>query len=414
MLIVSKISEMVATEGKIPTKQESICEAGEHLLADFCGEKDGATLIVVGGIHGNEPAGVLALKKVLSQLKKIGSKLNGRVIFLAGNTRALQKGVRYIDADLNRHWTMANILINSPACMQKGVLNEDVEQGELLEIFQKVLAQAKGEVYVLDLHSTSAHGLPFVTLGDTIRNRNFAMNFPATIVLGIEEQLDGTMLEHMNNLGTVTLGFEGGQHKSPQTVDNHAALIWVALVASNCLDEKDLSEFENHKKHLRLTSGGGRFVEVRHRQALLPDSQFKMNPDYKNFQLVKRGDYLAVDKNGKIKAKETSLILMPLYQAQGDDGFFLVREVKSFWLKVSNIVRRMNLGSWIHLLPGVRKHLKEEGVFLVNTKIARFFPLQIFHLLGFRKLRWTDDLLVISRRLHDTTSPFVHNRRNFI
>lgn len=414
MLIVSKISEMTATEGKIPTKQESICEAGEHLLADFGSAENGRTLIVLSGIHGNEPAGVLACKKVLSELKSFESKLKGRVIFLAGNTRALQKGVRYIDTDLNRHWTMANILINSPACVQKGVLNEDVEQGELLEIFQDVLAQAKNEVYVLDLHSTSAHGLPFVTLGDTIRNRNFAMNFPTTIVLGIEEQLDGTMLEYLNNLGTVTLGFEAGQHKSWQTVDNHAALIWIALIASGCLDIKDVSEFENHKKHLSITGGGRRFVEVRHRQALLPDSQFKMNPNYKNFQLVKRGDFLAIDKKGKVKAKETSLILMPLYQTQGDDGFFLVREVKSFWLKISNLLRSMNLGSRIHLLPGVRKHLKEEGVFLVNTKIARFFPLQIFHLLGFRKLRWTDDLLVISRRLHDTTSPFMRDGSKFV
>ena len=65
---------------------------------------------------------------------------------------------------------------------------------------------------MIDLHSTSADGLPFATVGDTMRNRRFAQNLPVTILLGIEEQLDGTMLEYLNNLGAVTLGFEGGQH----------------------------------------------------------------------------------------------------------------------------------------------------------------------------------------------------------
>ena len=35
-------------------------------------------------------------------------------------------------------------------------------------------------------------------------------------MLGIEEQLEGTMLEFMNNEGAVTLGFEGGQHETPR------------------------------------------------------------------------------------------------------------------------------------------------------------------------------------------------------
>ena len=55
----------------------------------------------------------------------------------------------------------------------------------------------------------------------------------------------------------------------------------------------------------------------------------------------------------------------------------------------------------------MQRHSTDETTFLVDTHVARFLPLQIFHLLGFRKRRWRDDKLVVSRRRHDTISPFV-------
>ncbi|MFT6360775.1 MAG: succinylglutamate desuccinylase, partial [Saprospiraceae bacterium] len=40
-----------------------------------------------------------------------------------------------------------------------------------------------------------------------------------------------------------------------------------------------------------------------------------------------KGEILATDKNGNVVAKQDSLILMPLYQKQGDDGFFLIKSL---------------------------------------------------------------------------------------
>ena len=56
-----------------------------------------------------------------------------------------------------------------------------------------------------------------------------------------------------------------------------------------------------------------------------PGIKFSMNEGYLNFQEVKKGEHLANDKNGPIYASEDSLILMPLYQKKGEDGFFLVK-----------------------------------------------------------------------------------------
>ena len=101
------------------------------------------------------------------------------------------------------------------------------------------------------------------------------------------------------------------------------------------------------------------------------------------------------------------MILMPLYQKLGNDGFFLAREVAPFWLWLSKVLRKSRLADLMHLLPGVKRHPSEKGTVIVNTRVARLYPLQIFHLLGFRKRRQMENQLVVSRRLYDTKSPFV-------
>jgi succinylglutamate desuccinylase len=247
--------------------------------------------------------------------------------------------------------------------------------------------------------------VPFATVGDTLRNRAFALNFPVTIVLGLEEQIEGTALEYVNNLGAVTMGLEAGQHEAASSIDHHEAVIWLAMVAAGNLRLADVLEFDCYSDLLERASGGARIVEVRHRHAITPADEFKMEPGYENFQPVLRGQKLAHDRRGPVRASETGMIVLPLYQALGEDGFFLGREVKPFWLKLSAILRRLRIPDYIHLLPGVRRDAADEESLIVNTRIARILPLQIFHLLGFRKRRWKKNRLVVSRRKFDLAGP---------
>ncbi|MGB0432056.1 MAG: hypothetical protein ACPGLV_16395 [Bacteroidia bacterium] len=43
-----------------------------------------------------------------------------------------------------------------------------------------------------------------------------------------------------------------------------------------------------------------------------------------NFQKIEKGTLLATDKNGPIYCEQDCFMLMPLYQKQGSDGFFLI------------------------------------------------------------------------------------------
>jgi hypothetical protein len=201
------------------------------------------------------------------------------------------------------------------------------------------------------------------------------------------------------------MGFEAGQHDSITSVDHHEALIWIATVATGNFLREDLPEFDHYQSVLNRAGNGRRVVEVRHRHPIVPEDNFQMEPGFRNFQPVRRGQILAKDRSGEITARETGLILLPLYQKLVDDGFFLGREVKWFWLNLSALLRRLRVGHYIHILPGVRRDPLNENFFIINTSIAWILPLQIFHLLGFRKRRWIDKELVVSRRPYDLAGP---------
>ncbi len=392
----------------VETREEvmrPLAAAGCHVIAGISGFKPGPTLIILGSIHGNEPAGLLAAHRVAAQISQRKSCLRGEVLLLAGNTRALQRKVRYLDADLNRLWTANNIRTIQSGLALPSAPSEGIEQAELLVELNSAFSRARGEVFFVDLHTTSAPGTPFATVGDTLRNRRFALNFPVTIVLGLEEQIDGTLLEYVNNLGVVTMGLEAGQHDAASSTDNHEAVIWIATVATGNLRRQDVPELHDHVALLARSAGGRRVVEVLQRHAISPTDEFKMQPGFTNFQPVRRGQLLAHDRTGKIRSRETGLVLLPLYQGLGDDGFFLAQEVRKFWLGLSALLRRMKVGHFVHLLPGVRRDPLNENFLIVNTRIARILPLQIFHLLGLRRRRWSDNHLIVSRRAFDLQGP---------
>lgn len=381
-----------------------ICE-GVHGIAEITGSKPGPLFVALAGVHGNEPAGVEAARRVAAALAGRAEALAGTVALLAGNTRALASGVRFLGADLNRRWTPNFVDDARTGAAREPICSEDAEVRELLAELDRLLTAATGEVYVVDMHTTSADGAPFATLGDTLRNRAFASHFPVPVILGIEEQLDGTLLEHLNTLGCVTLGFEAGQHAAAESVDNHEALLWVALVAAGSLRREDTPEYDAQLARLVRAGGGQHFVEIRHRHAVRPGDGFRMEPGFVNFAPIQKGQLLARDWRGPIRAPEAGMVLMPLYQPLGDDGFFVARGVKMFWLRISGALRRLGIAEWVGRLPGVRPLSGAPGSLIVNTSVARFFPLQVFHLLGYRKRRWTDGLLVVSRRPFDRRAP---------
>jgi succinylglutamate desuccinylase len=168
----------------------------------------------------------------------------------------------------------------------------------------------------------------------------------------------------------------------------------------------DSVEVDKYRQTLAAGRDGSAIFEVRYRHAITEEDDFEMAPGFNNFDAIRAGETLATDKYGDVKAVESGLILMPLYQRLGEDGFFIGRRVHPFWLWLSALLRGMGIQRMIHLLPGVSEHPDDPETLIVNTSVARLFPLQVFHLLGFRRRRWNKNRLIVSRRKHDTKSPF--------
>jgi len=100
---------------------------------------DRPELAIVGAIHGDEPCGARAIERLLIE----ELPLKRPVTFVIANEEALDRGVRYIDADLNR-------------AFEDGGDPRDHEYG-----LARRLAEEIAGCTVLSIHSTQSHPHPF-------------------------------------------------------------------------------------------------------------------------------------------------------------------------------------------------------------------------------------------------------------
>jgi succinylglutamate desuccinylase len=317
----------------------------QRLIGQYLGSEKGTLIIALAAMHGNEPAGVRALRGLFDMLENESIKnphfqFKGRLVGFIGNMQALERKMRFVKKDLNRQLTQENIeRLKTFNLAKKGDIStpfnelifEDLELKELIQhIENEVLNYSPSKLIFLDLHTTSASGGVFTIVGEDIEGLKIASELYAPVVKGFIKGVGGSTLHYFNqdNTGipTSALAFEAGQHDDPSSVRRTIAWLINCLRSVGCVDSRDIEH--RHDEILRGYSKGlPKIVELIGVHKLMKDDGFKMVAGYQNFQAIKKGEILAYDKKGEIAAPENCLILMPLYQTQGNDGFFLVREV---------------------------------------------------------------------------------------
>lgn len=369
-------------------------------IGRYSSARPGPLLLVTAGIHGNEPAGVHALRRVFARLAEIAPQARGEVVGLCGNRAALATGARFVTEDLNRAWTAEKV--DAARSARPDESSEAREQRELLELFEALLRTPRERVALLDLHSTSGGGPPFTVMGDTLQNRAVAFELGVPVLLGLEENVEGTLIEHVGSLGHVAVVLEGGQNEDPLTIDRHESAVWVTLVSAGVLAREQVEGYDGHRARLRDAAEGlPHVIEVVHRHEIAPEDEdrFRMIPGLTSFQRIEKGRLLAHHgerAERQVIAPFRGVLLMPRYQSQGRDGFYLGRQLEPAWLRLSAALRRLRLERMIRLLPGVRE--AGANALAVDPRIARFFTNQFFHLLGYRKQVRRARELVFSRR----------------
>ncbi|MCC6459294.1 MAG: succinylglutamate desuccinylase/aspartoacylase family protein [Saprospiraceae bacterium] len=313
----------------------------ERIIGTYTGPEHGALVVVLGAVHGNEPAGVQALEEVFRLLEhepsvNPGFRFRGKLIGLVGNRRAFHAQQRFIHCDLNRLWSPDNLHRIRQADPQH-LKAEEQELLELLELLHNEIQQTRPEALVLlDLHTTSAEGGIFCIPSDDAASLRLAKELHAPVILGMLDGLQGTLLHfaagnHFEMGGhphySIGAAFEAGQHKDPLSVSRSIAAIVNCLRAAGCIQPEDVDS--RHANILKTFSDPlPKVTRLRHVHHIRPGDTFQMRPGYINFQAIQRNEYLADDATGPVLAPEDGLILMPLYQPQGTDGFFVVQEIQ--------------------------------------------------------------------------------------
>ena len=305
----------------------------QRIIGSYTENRPGPLLICVAGLHGNEWAGIKALELLIKMIEvepitNPDFKFNGKLVFLAGNLPALKMHTRYIEADLNRIWTKDQF--NIPAQTSTVEHRQMVQLRRILD--NEIRHWDTDQITIIDLHTTTAHGGIFSLPTRDKESIHLGLEMHAPVITELVDRLDGNLIKYFTeryqsrNLRGVV--FEGGQHDDPLSVNRCIAAV---INVMRTIGSVSASHVVNRHDELLVTYAQGlpKVAAFKYVHRITPSDDFRMRPGYQNFQAIAKGTVVAEDKNGPIKVREDGLIIMPLYQDKGDDGFFVVEVIEN-------------------------------------------------------------------------------------
>lgn len=299
---------------------------------------EGPLIIAMACLHGNEFLPYRAIDYVLKMLEvehvtNPEFMYRGKFIGICGNLRATKVRQRYIEKDLNRIWTEELV----ERISNDNYLPDCEEERELQAVWQRIRKEVKrhkgNQVIFLDFHTTSAEGGVFCMPAHERASLDLAFELYLPVVEGLMETVPHSCLSFMSerHLGkpTFSISVEVGQHEDVNSIYVAIATIINAMRKSGAVQPEDVES--RHDDILKIHSKGlPRLSRLEYIHPVRVGDNFVMEPGFKNFQKIKKGTLLATDRYGPIKCKNDRILLMPLYQVKGSEGFYLIKKDESF------------------------------------------------------------------------------------
>jgi len=298
----------------------------KHFIGDVRGDNPGPTIIAIAGIHGNEPTGISAIQRVIELLEPLKEHIHGRFVGLRGNIKALEENRRFVDEDMNRLWVTS--ILDKIRRTPFNELNsaDRAEVKELLCILDPIVYSDEKVIYI-DMHTFSGSGGMFSITPREERHIELLTQLKVPLIFGIQSTLIGTSMDYVEDAGHVGFAFETGTHGTLDAEENALAGLIVLFVSQGFISADKVEDFGKFYSYLMgKVSDYPHKVNFHYKHIIEDGDEFVMNPGFQNFDTVKKGDWLASDKHGKITSQSDGYLLMPLYQDQGNDGFFIVRD----------------------------------------------------------------------------------------
>ncbi len=154
---------------------------------------------VVGGIHGDEPAGERIVEQLVEEVRVADERIEGTVQLVVANERALAVGERYTEVDLNRTFP--------------GDVESDTYETALAARLTTVL---EGADAILALHTSHSVPPPFAIYSDLTESvRKTVTGMPVEYVVDAGNLRDTTLDSTLPH----TVSLEAGRQGSEEAVD---------------------------------------------------------------------------------------------------------------------------------------------------------------------------------------------------
>lgn len=260
---------------------------------------DGPTSIILAGVHGDEKCGVEAFKKIVPSLKIE----NGRVFFIYGNPRAIEKGIRMTNTNLNRMFKNDEILSKEE--------KEGYEYSRA-QFLKKYLDQSE---VLLDIHSSSnPNSKPFAICEEN--SKGIVEYLPIDItVSGFDNVEPGGTDYYMNSAGKIGICIECGFNDDPMAIQKAEEAINAFLKARGHIKNDIAPNIQSqiHMYELYFTK----------------TSDFKISRPFKDFEEISKGEIIGIDGNVEIKMDRDGIILFAKSRKGINEEAYLLGEYKN-------------------------------------------------------------------------------------
>jgi succinylglutamate desuccinylase len=254
--------------------------------------KSGPTVAIFAGVHGNELAGVFALRELLPSI----SILKGTLYIAFANPKAIKAEVRMLNKNLNRCFYESNA----------GLQQEDVRARELMTVLDSCEA-------LLDLHMFyDDNGTPFVICEENaleIANL-FKVDIISTNWSSIEP---GGSDGYMYSKGKIGICVECGPISKAKEYTEFAKLTIFQFLNYFGMTNVKVPPATNLKRLIKAE------------YAVYKNSaDFVLNPGFKNFESLMPGKIIAIENSKQYKANLHECIIFPHYNARLHEEVYII------------------------------------------------------------------------------------------